>query len=65
MNETKKNSLVKAIKFRKFFRYIDDLNSVNGGGEFETNCNYIYLEVLELGKENTAKLEASFFGCRY
>ena len=26
------------------FRFIDDLNSVNDGGKFETNYCYVYLE---------------------
>ena len=57
MNELKKNDLIKA---RNIFRFIDDLNSINDGGEFESNYSYIYPEELQLGKENTDKHEASF-----
>ena len=42
------------------FRFIDDLNSINDGGKFESNYSNIYLEELQLGKENTDKHEASF-----
>ena len=59
MNELKKNDLIKARK-RNIFRFIDDLNSINDGGEFESNYSNIYPEELQLGKENTDKHEASF-----
>ena len=55
MNVTMKNGVIKARTFCKFFRFIDDLNSISGGKELETNCNYIYPEELELGKENNDK----------
>ena len=44
----------------QYFRFIDDLNSTNDGGEFESNYSNIYPEELQLGKENTDKHEASF-----
>ena len=59
MNELKKNDLIKARK-RNIFRFIDDLNSISDGGEFESNYSNIYPEELQLGKENTDKHEASF-----
>ena len=60
MNELKKNDLIKARKFCNIFRFIDDLNSINDGGEFESNYSNIYPEELQLGKENTDKHETSF-----
>ena len=59
MNELKKNDLIKARKLCNIFRFIDDLNSINDGGEFESNYSNIYPEELQLGKENTDKHEAS------
>ena len=60
MNELKKNDLIKARKLCNIFRFIDDLNSINDGGEFESNYSNIYPEELQLGKENTDKHETSF-----
>ena len=59
MNELKKNDLIKARKCGNIFRFIDNLNSINDGGEFESNYSNIYLEELQLCKENTDK-QASF-----
>ena len=40
MNELKKNELIKARKFGNVFRFINYLNSLNDGGEFENSyCN--------------------------
>ena len=33
------------------FRFIDDLNSISDGGEFESSYSNIYPEELQLGKE--------------
>ena len=60
MNELKKSDLIKARKLCNIFRFIDDLNSINDGGEFESNYSNIYPEELQLGKESTDKHEASF-----
>ena len=60
MNELKKNDLIKARKLCNIFRPIDDLNSFDDGGKFESNYCNIYPEELQLGKENTDKHEASF-----
>ena len=60
MNELKKNGLIKARKLCNIFRFIDDLNSINDGGEFESNYSNICPEELQLGKENTDKDEVSF-----
>ena len=60
MNELPKNDLTKARKLCNIFRFTDDLNSINDGGEFESNYSNIYPEEFQLGKENIDKLEASF-----
>ena len=60
MDELKKNDLIKAKKLCNIFRFIDDLNSINDGGEFESNFSKTYPEELQLSKENTDKHEASF-----
>ena len=60
MNELKKNDLIKARKLCNIFRFIDDLNSINDGGEFESNFSKIHHEELQLNRENTDKDEASF-----
>ena len=61
MNKLKKNDLIKARKLCNIFRFIDDLSSINDGNwEFESSYSNIYLEELQLGKENTDKHEASF-----
>ena len=62
MNKLKKNDLIKARKLCNIIRFIDDLNSINDGGEFESNYSNIYPEELQLGKVNTDKHEASFLG---
>ena len=59
INELKKNDLIKARKLCNIFRFIDDLNSINDGGEFESNFSKIYPEELQLSKENNDKQEAS------
>ena len=60
MNKLKKNYLIKAIKLCNIFKFIDDLNSINDGGEFESSYSNIYPMELQLGKENTDKHEAGF-----
>ena len=60
MDKLKKNDPIKARKLYHIFRFIDDLNSINGGGKFESNYSNIYSWELELGKENTDKHEAIF-----
>ena len=59
MNE-RPNDLIKVRKLSNIFRFLDDLNSINDSGEFESNYSNIYPEELQLGKENTDKHEASF-----
>ena len=41
MNKLKKNHLIKARKPCNIFRFIDDLNSINDGGKFESNYSNI------------------------
>ena len=60
MNKLKKNDLIKARKLCNIFTFIDDLNSINDGEEFESNYSNINPEELQLGKENIDKHEASF-----
>ena len=50
MSELNKNGLFKARKICNVFRFIDDLNSINDGGKFESNYSNIYPEELQLGK---------------
>ena len=52
--------LIKARKLCNIFRFINDLNPINDDGKFESSYSNIYLEELQLGKENTDKHEASF-----
>ena len=61
MNELKKNDLIEPEKLCNIFRFIDDLNSINDGGEFESSYSNIYPEELQLGKGNTDKPEASCY----
>ena len=60
MNELKKKDLIRARKLCYIFRFIDDLNAINDAGEFEKHFQDMYPEELELGKENSSNLEASF-----
>ena len=60
MNELKKNDQIKARKLCNIFRFIDYLNSINDGGEFESSFSNISPEELQQGKENTDKHETSF-----
>lgn len=50
MNEIKKSDLIKARKLSNNFRFIDDSNAINDGGEFKFKyCNICPME-LELKK---------------
>ena len=62
MNEIKKNDLMKAWKSCNTFRFIDEVNSINNSGEFETNCSNTYLKELMLHvKKILANIEAFFW----
>ena len=52
LKKTKKSNNILARKFGKTFRFIDDLNTINDGGEFEKHWTEIYPSELELKKEN-------------
>ena len=41
---------MKGKELCNFFRFIEDLNSIKGGGEFEGNFLNIYPEELKLSK---------------
>ena len=41
MDKLKKNDLIKVRKLNSF-RFMDDLNSINDGGEFESSYSNIY-----------------------
>ena len=56
----KKIDLIKARKFCNTFRFIDDLNVLNGCGEFEQHIPEIYPAELILNRENETDSEASF-----
>ena len=60
MNEIKKNDLIKVRKLCNIFGHIDDLNSINDGGELEISYRNFCLEELQKGKENTNLYEAKF-----
>ena len=49
----------KARSFSNIFRFVDDLYSFNID-EFEKNCKDIYLDELELKKENEDSCKTSF-----
>ena len=61
INKLKKNDLFKSGKLCNIFRFVDDLNSINDGGEIESSYSNIYPEELQLGKENIDKHEAIFW----
>ena len=60
LNKTKKENNIIARKLGKVYRFIDDLLSINDGGEFEKNFSQIYPPELELKKENTINTKTSF-----
>ena len=60
MNKLKKNDLIKAEKLINISNFIDDLNSINDGREFENSYSNIYPDYLyRLVKENTDQHEAN------
>ena len=60
MKKLKKVDKRKARRYGNVFRFIDDLNSMNDGGEFERSFGEIYPPELELKKENSNNDQASF-----
>ena len=55
----KKRDIRKALLFSKIFRFTDDPYAFDND-EFEINHKYIYLDVLELKKENEDPCKTSF-----
>ena len=55
MNDIKKNDLIKTRKRCNIFRFIDCLNFINDGGEFEISYHNIYHKELELRKVKSVK----------
>ena len=65
MNEQKKNDIIKARKLCNVLIFIDYLNTISDGGEFESNYSNISPEELQLGKKNTDKHEAIFLDLNF
>ena len=55
------DELIKARKLCNIFRFINDFDSMNDGGEFKKSYSNLYPEEPQLSIENTDKYEASFF----
>ena len=49
-----------ARKFANIFRFINDLNAISDGNEFENHHNEIYPSELILKKENTSHTKTTF-----
>ena len=58
--EMKKSNNILARKFNNTFRFIDDLNALNDGAEFEKHHLEIYPRELILKKENDNSKSATF-----
>lgn len=58
--DLKKSDPIRARKFRHIYRYIDDLQTINDGGEFEKCIKDIYPQELVLNKENREDTTSSF-----
>ena len=57
--------LTKPRKLFNVFRFIDDLNTINDAGIFESTFRDTYLEELELSRENENNSEATFCRTRH
>ena len=55
-----KTDLTKARRFSSTFRFIDDLLTLDDGGEFFKNILDIYPPELQLNKENVGNMSSSF-----
>jgi len=60
LKKMRQTNNVLARRFNHTFRYIDDLLSINDGGEFEQHFKEIYPEELNLKKENDNNDSCSF-----
>ena len=58
--DLKKKDQFTARKFSNTFRFIDDLNAINDGGEFEKHHLDIYPTELQLSRENDENNAATF-----
>ena len=61
----KKKDLIKAIKLCNMFRFTDNLNSINSGGNFETDYCNRNSEELELSKEILINAEGPYIAAPY
>ena len=55
-----KNDIRQARRFSKIFSFIDDLNALNNGGEFEQSFKEIYPPELILKMQNVSSNKGSF-----
>ena len=60
VRNVQRSDLSRARKFTTIFRFIDDILTVNDGGEFARSLEEIYPPELELNKENEGKSNATF-----
>ena len=60
LKKVQRTDLRRGRRFSNTFRFIDDLNAINDGGEFQSSYGEIYLPELELGRENDNDQKASF-----
>ena len=60
LRQIQKTDIARARRFSNTFRFIDDLSTLNDGGEFSRSYHEIYPPELELGRENVDTSYASF-----
>ena len=60
VKKIQRTDLRRARRFSNTFRFIDDLNAINDGGEFQRSYREIYPPELELGRENANDQKATF-----
>ena len=60
IKKVQKNDIRQARRFSKIFRFIDDLNALNNGGEFEQSFKEIYPPELILKMQNVSNNKGSF-----
>lgn len=60
LKRMRKENNILARKFTNTFRFIDDLLSINDGGEFEKHHHEIYPKELQLKKENVVNTSCTF-----
>ena len=57
--KTKRKDLTQAKKYSSMFRFLDDLASIDNGGEFERVYHEIYATELQLKRKNRSYTETS------